>query len=70
MCCQDGDEAVRQILYETSGWSAEAESSYFMLFPSAELPTAAAELTILLVPVQDLVAVRGVVPPAQPGAAA
>jgi hypothetical protein len=70
MCCQDGDEAVRQMLYETSGWSAEAESSIFMLFASAEPPTAAAELTILLVPVQDLIAVQGAVPPGQPGATA
>jgi len=68
MSCQDGDAAIRQILYETSGWSAEAERSFFTLLPSAEPPTAAAELTILLVPVQDLVAVRGTVPPGQPGA--
>jgi len=69
MSCQDGDAAVRQILYETSGWPAEGESSFLMLFPSPEPPTAAAKLTILLVPVQDLVAVRGAVPPGQPGAA-
>jgi hypothetical protein len=70
MCCQDGDPAIRQMLYETAGWSAEAESSFFMLLPFEEPPTAAARLTILLVPIQDSVTVRGTLPPGQPGAVA
>lgn len=35
-------------------WSAAAEGSFFKLLPLEELPTAAAELTILLVPIQGL----------------
>ena len=69
MCCQDGNEAIRQMLYENAGWSAEAESSFFMLLACEELPTAAAELTIMLVSIQDWEVVKGTVPPGKPGAA-
>jgi hypothetical protein len=40
--------------YVGTTWSASAEGSFFKLLPLEELPTAAAELTILLVPVQGL----------------
>jgi hypothetical protein len=70
MCCQDGDGAIRQVLYENPGWSAETENSFFMLLACEELPTAAAELTIMLVPIQDWEAVKGTVPPGKPGATA
>jgi hypothetical protein len=67
MCCQDGNAAIRQMLNEPAGWSAEAEGSFFMQGQPAceELPTAAAELVITLVPVQDGEAVAGAVPPGQ-----
>ena len=61
MCCQDGNEAIRQMLYEPAGWSAEAAGSFFISEQSAseELPTAAAELIIKLVPVRDTQALNG-----------
>ena len=66
MCCQDGNAAIRQMLNEPAGWSAEAEG-FFMQGQSAceELPTEAAELVITLVLVQDGEAVKGAVPPGQ-----
>jgi hypothetical protein len=67
MCCQDGNAAIRQMLNESAGWSAEAEGSFFLQGQPAceELPTEAAELIITLVPVQDGEAVKGTVPPGQ-----
>ncbi len=47
-----GPEAVTAYLGAT--WSAAAEGSFLKLLPLEELPTAAAELTILLVPGQGL----------------
>jgi hypothetical protein len=72
MCCQDGNVAIWQILYETAGWSAEAEGSFSMReqLASEELPSAEAELKIRLVPVRDWVVVKGTVPPARPPAEA
>jgi hypothetical protein len=72
MCCQDGNAAIRQMLNESAGWSAEAEGSFFLQGQPAceELPTEAAELIITLVPVQDGEAVKGTVPPGQPGTVA
>jgi hypothetical protein len=69
MCCQDGNAAIWQMLYESAGWSFEAEGSFSMQEQSAseEQPTAAAELTINLVAVQDGKPVKGTVPPGQPG---
>ena len=48
MCCQDGKGAIRQMLEEPAGWSAEAEGGSSL----QEEPSAAAELVITLVPVQ------------------
>lgn len=54
MCCQDGNAAFRVALYETAAWQAEAASSFLQeQSASLELPTAAAELTIMLMPIQD-----------------
>ncbi len=41
--------------YADAAWSASAEGSVFTLLPLEELPTAAAELTILLVRVARVV---------------
>jgi hypothetical protein len=72
---QDGEAVkgtvIRQMVYETAGWPAEAGDSFFM--PGqlvSEEPTAAAELKILLVAIQDGEPVMGVVPPGRPGTAA
>jgi hypothetical protein len=40
--------------YVGAAWSASAEGSFFKLLPLEELPTAAATLTILPVPIQGL----------------
>jgi hypothetical protein len=55
MCRQDGNEAIWQMLNESAGWSAEAEDNFSARErPDAEqLPTAAAELIIKLVTIQD-----------------
>ena len=64
------------MLYQPAGWSAEAEDAIFLPGqPGAgQLPTAAAELIIKLVTVQDgevaaiqdVGAAKGAVPPGQP----
>ena len=76
MCRQDGNEAIWQMLNESAGWSAEAEDNFSARErPDAEqLPTAAAELIIKLVTIQDgevaaiqdVGAAKGAVPPGQP----
>jgi len=55
MCCQDGDEAIWQMLYEPAGWSTESEhSSSLRERPdTVELPSAAAALKIKLVAIRD-----------------
>lgn len=54
MCCQDGDEAIWQLLYETASWPAGAGGSFLGLLRwlPDELPTPAAELKIQVVVIQ------------------
>jgi hypothetical protein len=54
-----GAAADAATAYTGATWSADAGSGCFMPLPLEELPTAAAEMTILLMPVRDWVAVSG-----------
>jgi hypothetical protein len=54
MCCQDGNAALWQLLFQAARCSAEAGGSFPGLrrWTSEELPTSAAELEIQVVAVQ------------------
>jgi len=55
MCCQDGNEAIWQMVHEPARWPTRTEGSFSLheQASTSELPTAAAELTIKLVTIQD-----------------